>query len=121
MARRVGSRRFRLAQAGSGSDSEDQALIGHLQEIRAQAGVVEKALLELEEDEIERGEQLGVREAAEELTQAFHGRVPLGLDVRIHAPTSVGNHAIGPRVRPASTLARRSFGRLRGGTIVACL
>jgi hypothetical protein len=33
----------------------------------------------------------------------------------------VGNHAIGARVRPASTLARRAFGRLRGGTIAGCL
>jgi sec-independent protein translocase protein TatA len=58
---------------------------------------VEEALLELEKDEIERGEQLGVREAAEELTQAFHGRVRLGLDLWFHGPTSVPNHATGPR------------------------
>ena len=68
MACRVGGRRFRLAQAGSGSDGEHQALIGHLQQIRAQACVMEEALLELEKDEIERGEQLGVVEAAQELT-----------------------------------------------------
>ena len=88
MARRVGGRRFRLAQPGSGSDGEDQALIGHLQQIRAQACVMEEALLELEKDEIERGEQLGVREAPELLTQAFHVRVQLGFGVRVHTPNS---------------------------------
>jgi sec-independent protein translocase protein TatA len=109
MARGVGGRRFRLAQAGSGSDGEHQALISHLQQIRAQPGVMEEALFELEKDEIERSEQLGVREVPEQLAQVFHGRIPFGLDLRIHTATSVGNHAIGPRVRPASTLARRAF------------
>src|SRR5205823_1812742 len=70
VALRVGGGRLRLAEAGGEARREDEALVRHLEDLVAGLRVPEQAPLELEEDDVERRQELGVRQLRERLLEA---------------------------------------------------
>src|SRR5438105_13381383 len=65
VALRVGGGRLRLAEARGEARREDEALVRHLEDLVAGLRVPEQAPLELEEDDVERRQELGVRQLRE--------------------------------------------------------
>lgn len=101
--------------------AKNEPLVRHLQQVRAETGVVEEALLELKEGEMKGGEELGVVKAAQELTQVVDLRVRLGVALRIHALICRRVHASERlRVGARPGLDAASAG-LWGGIIGSCL